>query len=862
MDIRTDLAAPPAHAATHRSDYRPPDWLVPDMALEFALDPERSVVRSRLTVERNGAHDRALRLESDELELVSLTVDGVTVEQVFDGTTLVIALSGGRAVIESEVVLHPATNSKLMGLYASGGILCTQCESEGFRRIAFHPDRPDVLSLYRVRMSADRARFPVLLANGNLMASGEGENGTHWAEWNDPFPKPSYLFALVAGDLAPNRDTFVTMSGRKVDLAIWVREADLTKTDHAIASLKAAMAWDERVYGREYDLDLFNIVAVDDFNFGAMENKGLNIFNSRYIMADTETATDADFDNIAAVVAHEYFHNWSGDRVTCRDWFQLSLKEGFTVFRDQGFSADMGSAAVKRIEDVRVLRSAQFPEDASPLAHPVRPESYMEITNFYTATVYNKGAELIGMMRTILGPEAFRAGSDLYFDRHDGQAVTCEDFVTAMEDARGIDLAQFRLWYSQAGTPLVTARLEQGEAGVVLHLAQCVPATPGQATKQPMVIPLKTALIGRDSGAELAAERVVLLTAGSQTVTFEGVTEAAMLSINRDFSAPVVIDVVRAAGELEALAEHDPNPFARYEALQELMLRTLIAGAKGEATDPAPVIEAMRRTLASNALDAAYKGEALLLPSESLIGDRMERVDPDAIHGAREALRAAIGVALADSLAAAQHEGAPGSDLSPDAKGRRRLRTVALGLLAAGDPARGARQAKAQYDAADNMTDRQGALAVLVSLDAPERSAAFDDFYARFAGDSLVVDKWFGLQAAAQRSDTLVAVEALASHPDFSMTNPNRLRSLVGSFSMNQWAFHGAAGAGYRFVVDMMLAADRINPQTAARMVAPLGRWRRFEPKRAALMRAELERIVATPELSKDVYEQASKSLL
>ena len=862
MDIRTDLAALPAHAATHRSDYRPPDWLVPDMALEFALDPERSVVRSRLTVERNGAHDRALRLESDELELVSLTVDGVTVEQVFDGTTLVIALSGGRAVIESEVVLHPATNSKLMGLYASGGILCTQCESEGFRRIAFHPDRPDVLSLYRVRMSADRARFPVLLANGNLMASGEGENGTHWAEWNDPFPKPSYLFALVAGDLAPNRDTFVTMSGRKVDLAIWVREADLTKTDHAIASLKAAMAWDERVYGREYDLDLFNIVAVDDFNFGAMENKGLNIFNSRYIMADTETATDADFDNIAAVVAHEYFHNWSGDRVTCRDWFQLSLKEGFTVFRDQGFSADMGSAAVKRIEDVRVLRSAQFPEDASPLAHPVRPESYMEITNFYTATVYNKGAELIGMMRTILGPEAFRAGSDLYFDRHDGQAVTCEDFVTAMEDARGIDLAQFRLWYSQAGTPLVTARLEQGEAGVVLHLAQCVPATPGQATKQPMVIPLKTALIGRDSGAELAAERVVLLTAGSQTVTFEGVTEAAMLSINRDFSAPVVIDVVRAAGELEALAEHDPNPFARYEALQELMLRTLIAGAKGEATDPAPVIEAMRRTLASNALDAAYKGEALLLPSESLIGDRMERVDPDAIHGAREALRAAIGVALADSLAAAQHEGAPGSDLSPDAKGRRRLRTVALGLLAAGDPARGARQAKAQYDAADNMTDRQGALAVLVSLDAPERSAAFDDFYARFAGDSLVIDKWFGLQAAAQRSDTLVAVEALASHPDFSMTNPNRLRSLVGSFSMNQWAFHGAAGAGYRFVVDMMLAADRINPQTAARMVAPLGRWRRFEPKRAALMRAELERIVATPELSKDVYEQASKSLL
>ena len=861
MDICTDLATPPAHAAILRSDYRPPDWLVPEVALEFALDPERSVIKSRLTVVRNGTHDRALRLEGDELELVSLTVDGVAVEPRFEGTALVIALTGERAVIESEVVLHPAKNSKLMGLYASSGILCTQCESEGFRRIAFHPDRPDVLSLYRVRMSADNARFPVLLANGNLVASGDGEHGTHWAEWDDPFPKPSYLFALVAGDLAPNRDSFTTISGRKVALAIWVREADLAKTDHAMASLKAAMAWDERVYGREYDLDLFNIVAVDDFNFGAMENKGLNIFNSRYIMADTQTATDGDFDAIAGVVAHEYFHNWSGDRVTCRDWFQLSLKEGFTVFRDQGFSADMGSAAVKRIEDVRVLRSAQFPEDASPLAHPVRPESYMEIANFYTATVYNKGAELIGMMRTILGPEKFRAGSDLYFDRHDGQAVTCEDFVTAMEDASGVDLTQFRLWYSQAGTPQVTARLEQGETGAVLHLTQAVPATPGQTTKQPMVIPLKTALIGRDSGAELAAERVVLLTGAEQSVTFDGVIEAAMLSINRDFSAPVVIDVTRAAGELEALAEHDPNPFARYEALQELMLRTLIARVRGEATDPAPVIEAMRRTLASNALDAAYKGEALQLPAESLIGDRMELVDPDAIHRAREALRASIGSTLADPLAAAQRESAPGYDLSPEAKGKRRLRTVALGLLAAGDPARGARQAKAQYDAADNMTDRQGALAVLVSLDAPERAAAFDDFYARFVGDPLVIDKWFGLQAAAQRSDTLAAVKALATHPDFSMTNPNRLRSLVGSFSMNQWAFHDTSGAGYRFVADMMLAADRINPQTAARMVAPLGRWRRFEPGRAALMRAALERIVATPGLSKDVYEQASKSL-
>ena len=720
-----------------------------------------------------------------------------------------------------------------------------------------------MLSTYRVRMTADKARFPVLLANGNRVATGDGAGGTHWAEWEDPFPKPSYLFAMVAGDLAANRDSFTTVSGRKVDLAIWVREADLPKTAHAMASLKAAMAWDERVYGREYDLDLFNIVAVDDFNFGAMENKGLNIFNSRYVLADIETATDADFDAIAAVVAHEYFHNWSGDRVTCRDWFQLSLKEGFTVFRDQGFSADMGSAAVNRIEDVRVLRSAQFPEDAGPLAHPVRPESYMEIANFYTATVYNKGAELIGMMRTILGPEKFRAGSDLYFDRHDGQAVTCEDFVKAMEQASGVDLNQFRLWYSQAGTPLVTARLEHDRAAgqATLHLGQQIPPTPGQQDKAAMVLPLRTALIGRDSGAEVAPERLIVMTTTEQSIVFDDVVEPPLLSINRGFSAPVVLDVAREPGELEALAEHDSDPFARYEALQELMLRSLISGAKGEATDPAPVIEAMRRTLASNALDPAFKGEALIMPSESLIGDRMAMVDPAAIHGAREALRAAIGMALAEPLAAAQRQSAPGVDLSPAAKGVRRLRTVALGLLASGDAAEGARLAKAQFDAADNMTDRQGALGILVSLDSPQRVAAVDAFYDRYRGDSLVVDKWFGLQAMSQRIETLAEVEALMQHGDFTLANPNRARSLIGNFAMNQWAFHRIDGAGYRFVADRILDLDRINPQVASRLVPPLGRWRRFEPKRAALMRTQLERIVASAGLSKDVFEQASKSL-
>jgi aminopeptidase N len=864
-DVILNPEAPtsPEHVAIHRKDYRPPDWLVPEVALDIDLDPDQTRVRSTLSVKRNGDHDRPLRLAGDGLKPLSVAVDGAEARWTMDRGDLVIELPGNEATVETEVEISPAGNSKLMGLYASGNILCTQCESEGFRRISFHPDRPDVLSRYRVRMSADKARYPILLANGNLVDSGDGDGGTHWAVWEDPFPKPSYLFAMVAGDLSANRDSFVTMSGRKVDLAIWVREADLPRTAHAMASLKAAMKWDEEAYGREYDLDLFNIVAVDDFNFGAMENKGLNIFNSRYVLADQDTATDSDFDNIAGVVAHEYFHNWSGDRVTCRDWFQLSLKEGFTVFRDQSFSADMGSEAVKRIDDVRLLRAAQFPEDAGPLAHPVRPESYIEITNFYTATVYNKGAEVIRMMRTILGEEAFRKGSDLYFERHDGQAVTCEDFVTAMEDASGIDLSQFRLWYSQAGTPRVTASLahDASSATATLKLSQSVPDTPGQVEKQPMLLPMKTALIGAESGASLGDERLILLDRAQEEVIFEGVTEPPILSINRDFSAPVLIEVARQAGELERLAASDPNPFARYEAGQELMLRALIAGARGEAVDPAPVIEAMRDTLRSNELDPAFKGEALTLPSEGLIGDRMELVDPDAIHSSRDELRKAVGAVLADELSEAQAKGAEGQDLSPHAKGVRRLKSVALALLAAGDQARGARVAKDQYDRADNMTDRQGALLVLASLDGAEREASFADFYDRYRGDTLVLDKWFALQAAAQRADTVSVVEALAGHPDFTLKNPNRWRSLVSNFAANQWAFHEASGRGYRFLADMIFAVDKLNPQVAARQVPSLGRWRRFEPMRAELMRAELERIVATRGLSKDVFEQASKSL-
>ena len=862
--VAPDAPPSPTHVSIRREDYRPPDWLVPEIRLEFDLDPERTRVRALLNVERNGEHDRPLRLDGDHLRLLSVKVDGAEATHRMDGEQLVVDVTGDRPTVETEVEISPAANTKLMGLYASGGMLCTQCEAEGFRRITFFPDRPDVLSKYTVRMEGDAAAFPILLSNGNRIDHGEAPNGRHWALWEDPFPKPCYLFALVAGDLKANHDSFTTMSGRKVDLFIWVREADLPKTQHAMDSLKLSMAWDEKVYGREYDLDQFNIVAVSDFNMGAMENKSLNIFNSAYVLADQETATDGDFDNIARVVAHEYFHNWSGNRVTCRDWFQLSLKEGFTVFRDQSFGADIGSAAVKRIEDVRVLRAAQFPEDAGPLAHPVRPDSYIEISNFYTATVYNKGAELIRMFHTVLGPEKFRAGTDLYFERHDGEAATCDDFVKALEDASGVDLSAFKIWYSQAGTPHLKARVEHDADAktATLHLEQHVPPTPGHSSKQPMPLPLKTALIGEQSGAELASERLIVLDQAGDSIRFENIAEPPLLSINRHFSAPIVVEAERREGELERLAQSDSDPFARYEAMQELMMRALVAGARGEPVDSDAVVRAVGATLRSNSLDPAFKGEAILVPSETLTAERMDVVDPDAIHESRERLRRALGTALTDELLAAYRlDGASGDDLSPSAKGIRRLRNVALGLLAASDPAQASSLAKDRFDRADNMTDRQGALVTLVSLDTPERQEALDAFYNRFHDDALVLDKWFALQAAAQRPNTVDEVLKLASHPDFVMTNPNRLRSLVGTFSGNHWAFHTADGRGYRFVTEMIIAADKLNPQIAARLVPAFGRWRRFEPKRAELMRQSLEQIAATPGLSRDVFEQASKSL-
>jgi aminopeptidase N len=860
LDAQNAVAAPPA--TIRREDYRPPDWLVPDISLEFELDPQRTIVRSRLQVERNGNHDEPLRLDGEGLKLLGVSVDGQPAELLHAGDLLTVPLSGDRATVETTVELSPAANTQLMGLYESGGILCTQCEAEGFRRITFFPDRPDVLSRYRVRMSADKARYPVLLSNGDPVGAGELEGGRHWAEWHDPFPKPCYLFALVAGDLKANRDRFVTRSGRNVDLGIWVREEDLPRTDHAMAALKASMAWDEKAYGREYDLAVFNIVAVADFNFAAMENKGLNIFNSRYILADPDTATDADYDAVAGVVAHEYFHNWSGNRVTCRDWFQLSLKEGFTVFRDQQFSGDQGSAAVKRIEDVRALRSAQFPEDSGPLAHPIRPESYIEISNFYTATVYNKGAEVIRMLHTILGPEKFRAGTDLYFERHDGEAATCEDFVAAVEEASGVDLSRFRLWYSQAGTPRVRASLvHEGEGRARLLLEQEVPATPGQPDKKPMPIPLKLALFGAATG-EKHAERLVLLEEAAQEILFERIGERLILSINRGFSAPVTIESSRSLADLAFLSANDDDPFARYEAMQQLMLDVMVEAIATGRADTGPVIEAVRQTLTNEALDPAFIAEAVLLPTEAFVGDQMLVVDPDAIHAAREKLRAELGGQLETLWRAAYAANAANRyEYSPAAKGARRLRTVALGYLMAAGAEDAPQIAMRQFREADNMTDRQGAMAALSNSDAAERLQALDAFYKRYRDNALVLDKWFMVQALSSREDTADAVARLAEHPDFTVANPNRLRSLVSAFASNQRAFHDPSGRGYQFLADMTLAVDKLNPQASARLVPPLGRWRRFDDARADLMKAELRRIVETPGLSKDVFEQASKSL-
>ena len=847
--------APMAPPTIRLSDYKVPDWTVPEITLRFELDAARTRVHARLTVSRNGAHARPLVLDGEDLTLVSISVDGAGLTPVGQDGGLVVSIDGDRAVVETVVDIAPAANTVLMGLYASGGKLCTQCEAEGFRRITYFPDRPDVLSRYSVRLEADATLYPILLSNGDRGAAGLLDGGRHFAEWTDPWPKPAYLFAVVAGNLSALRDSFSTASGRNVALAIWVDAGDLARCGHAMAALKAAFRWDEVNYGREYDLDEFNIVAVADFNAGAMENKGLNIFNSKYILADPETATDADFDAVAAVVAHEYFHNWTGNRVTCRDWFQLSLKEGLTVFRDQQFSSDQGSAAVNRIDDVRMLRGAQFPEDAGPLAHPIRPDAYIEIGNFYTSTVYNKGAEVIRMLATLLGEKAFRAGTDLYFDRFDGQAVTTDDWLAVMGEASGRDLGSFREWYNQAGTPRVAASLAHDGSTATLRLRQSVPPTPGQPVKVPMAMPFRVALFGRATGKRLGDERVIDLE-GETIVRFEGVDETPVVSLNRGFSAPVIVDTTQTRADLAFLAAHDDDPFARFEATQRLALDVLAGdGAADE------LVATVAATLAAR-LDPEFTAEAILLPTESVIGDQASVVDVDAIHRRRKAARRAIAQTLHDKLwEIYRSNGANRYELTPEAKGRRALKNAALGYLMATDNSDAISAAYAQFNDADNMTDRFAALAFLTNSDAPEREAALAGFYDRFRDNPLVIDKWFSVQAMSTRADTLERVVALREHPDFNPANPNRLRSLIGAFGVNQVRFHAVDGAGYRFMADQILSVGVTNPGAAARLTVPLGRWKRFDPVRSALMRLELERIMAAMGLSKDVFEMASKSL-
>ncbi|MEO9469852.1 aminopeptidase N [Parasphingorhabdus sp.] len=868
LDIQnTDAAMASSDPVTiRREDYRPPAWFIPEISLDFRLGLEKTVVHSRLDVRRSKSakFQEPLVLDGDDLLPVSVQVDGEpwTDWTLVDGS-LTLPLTGAAHIVEIVVELDPSTNTQLMGLYASGGMLCTQCEAEGFRRITFFPDRPDILSRYQVRMEGDKTAFPILLCNGDKVAIGDTGDNRHWAEWNDPWPKPSYLFALVAGDLVANTDSFTTRSGKEVELNIWVRDGDLSRTGHAMKALKDSMQWDEETYGREYDLQLFNIVAVSDFNMGAMENKGLNIFNSRYILADSEVATDADFDGIEGVVAHEYFHNWSGNRVTCRDWFQLSLKEGFTVFRDQSFSADMGSPALKRIEDVRILRAAQFPEDAGPLAHPIRPESYQEISNFYTATVYNKGAEVIRMMHSMMGADRFRAGTDLYFERHDGEAVTCEDFVAAMEDGGKIDLNQFRGWYETAGTPHVSAKLDHdpqtGKAS--LHLSQQVGQGGAKPEPSNLVIPLKIALLNPDSG-EHDGEQLLQFDQPEQSFVFEGQKEHPILSVNRGFSAPIIIKSSRTSEELAFLSAHDDDPFARFEAMQQLMTHYLMAQVNGTPADRDTILHAIGAVLADKSIDNAFLAELILLPSEAFLGDQMISVDPQAIHDAREKLRGKIAVQFERQFRRRYKQCVPGEfSLAPEARAARKLRNVMLGYIAASHAEDAAELAYEQYREADNMTAKQGALSVLSHMDAAERDWALDDFYKGYKDNALVLDKWFTLQGLSQRSDTLKRIGKLAGHPDFTLSNPNRVRALYGSFTANPVRFHDPSGMGYQIIADMVIALDGQNPQTAARFIPPLGRWRRYERGRADLMRAALEKIAASPDLSRDVSEQVSKSL-
>jgi aminopeptidase N len=876
--MRTEQARP-----VRLQDYRAPDWLVDEVRLDVSLHPTASRVRSELRLRPNPDTAPApIVFDGDGLTLESVLVDCLPLPAAAFVATpdrLTIAQPPQRPfTLTLETTVDPSANTQLMGLYRSSNTYCTQCEAEGFRRITYFPDRPDVMAVYTTRIEADKAQAPVLLANGNLIESGELPAGRHYAVWHDPFPKPSYLFALVGGTLGCVEDEFITMSGRKVTLRIYVEPGKEDRCGYAMDALKRSMRWDEEAFGREYDLDIFMIVAVSDFNMGAMENKGLNVFNDRYVLASPETAVDGDFAAIEAIIAHEYFHNWTGNRITCRDWFQLCLKEGLTVYRDQEFSADMRSRAVERIGDVRNLRSHQFVEDAGPLAHPVRPELYHEINNFYTTTIYEKGAEVIRMLRVLLGGDAFRKGMDLYFDRHDGEAATIEQFVRCFADASGRDLSQFMRWYSQAGTPDVIAdgQYDQAERTYTLQLSQSLAPTPGQPVKEPMVIPLKLGLVGAD-GADLTLQvggkptsDVITLTGPSQTIVYEGVSERPVLSINREFSAPVKLTTNLSAEDLYRLAARDSDAFNRWQALQTLATRFLLknvgllrAGKPAETDDG--LTAALAAILDDKKLEPAFVSLALTMPTESDIARDLGRdVDPQANFAARAHLRSVIGNALGAALAATYEKLASSAPYSPDAAsaGRRSLKNAALDLMAAtGQPVAIAR-AMTQYRQADNMTDRMTALATLAFHDCPERTDALRDFYQRYQSDPLIIDKWLGLQAMIPEAGTLDRVRELTAHPAFSMNNPNRVRALIGSFAHgNATQFNRADGAGYEFVADLVLALDSKNPQVAARLATAFRSWRALERVRRGKAEAALRRIATASTLSADVSDIVNRAL-
>ncbi|SEP94608.1 aminopeptidase N [Loktanella sp. DSM 29012] len=844
-----------APQTVYLADYAAPGWLVDSVHLTFRLDPETTRVVSRIAFRPNpeGTQDR-FYLDGENLKLIGATIDGQPVTPEITATGLTCPVPDGPFVWEADVEIAPAANTALDGLYMSGGMYCTQCEAEGFRKITYYPDRPDVMGIFSVRIEGD---MPVLLSNGNPVASGDG-----WAEWHDPWPKPAYLFALVAGDLVAHSDRFTTTEGRDVALNIWVRPGDLDKCAFGMAALKASMVWDEQVYGRAYDLDLFNIVAVDDFNMGAMENKGLNIFNSSCVLAKSDTSTDADFERIEAIIAHEYFHNWTGNRITCRDWFQLCLKEGLTVFRDQTFTGDLRGHAVKRIDDALTLRARQFREDAGPLAHPVRPASFVEINNFYTATVYEKGAELVGMLKRLVGDDGYRAALTLYFDRHDGQAATIEDWLQCFTDATGRDLTQFALWYAQAGTPQITVTDDFVDGTYHLTLAQMTPPTPGQPDKQPLHIPVAVGLLAPD-GSEVVPTRMLEMTQARQTYTFADLAARPIPSVLRDFSAPVILNHTQSAADRGVLLAHDSDPFNRWEAGRMLARDVLLAAVRdGKAPDPA-YLDGLRATLTDDQLHPAFRARILALPSEQDVADALVRAgetpDPERIHSARRQVRQAIATALdaqMDAVFATMQVPGPYDPRAEDA-GRRTLSNTVLSYLTLLDAGH---RAAAQYEGADNMTQQIAALDCLLDIGAGQEALAA--FRAQWQGDRLVMDKWFGLQIArSDPAETVTRAESLTRDPAFDWKNPNRFRSVFGALAGHMAGFHRQDGAGYDLLADWLIKLDPLNPQTTARMVTAFDAMARYDATRQELMRAALTRIARTPNLSRDTTEMVARIL-